>query len=274
MQPESLLHAVDWGRYERVVVVSPHLDDAALSCGGLLLRLADRVSRRVVVTVCAGDPVPGEAVASDGTLGRRRIDGHTPPDVRRREDEAAMRSLGCEYVHANFPDAIYRQRPGTDRLLYPAARDKWVRPRIEDARHVHQVHLLLERLCTRLGPTLVVSPLGIGFHVDHAICANVASWLEGPDVDLLYYEDFPYVVHPLSGNEDRATRAMARVRLEPVRRLGVAIDAEAKTEALRLYESQIPEPLFDGEHQFLECLNARTFQGEPAEFFWKATRRE
>ena len=38
------------------IYLSPHFDDAALSCGGLLRAHAERGERAVVVTVCAGRP--------------------------------------------------------------------------------------------------------------------------------------------------------------------------------------------------------------------------
>ena len=41
------------------VYLSPHLDDAVLSCGGMIHRQAQAGERVVVVTVCAGDPPPG-----------------------------------------------------------------------------------------------------------------------------------------------------------------------------------------------------------------------
>ncbi len=53
MRTVPLLDRLDWKDFERVVILSPHLDDAALSCGGLLHALQGRVST-LVVSICCG----------------------------------------------------------------------------------------------------------------------------------------------------------------------------------------------------------------------------
>lgn len=43
-----------------------------------------------------------------------------------------------------------------------------------------------------MGRVVIFSPMGIGFHVDHAICARVALRLADRRAPVLFYEDFPY----------------------------------------------------------------------------------
>jgi len=45
---------MDW------VFLSPHLDDAVLSCGGFIFELIQKGERVEICTICAGDPPPGE----------------------------------------------------------------------------------------------------------------------------------------------------------------------------------------------------------------------
>lgn len=83
----------------RLTVVSPHLDDAAFSCGSLIaaVRLVVPVT---VVSVFAGLP--------DGNAGA--------VEERRREDIAACEILGCEYLHLDVLDGAYDARPHEERV--------------------------------------------------------------------------------------------------------------------------------------------------------------
>src|ERR1700693_642199 len=84
------------GELERVVIVSPHLDDAVLGCGNFMAAHP----RVVVVTVFAGNPPEYPANPM------RKWDvqsGFGPGDdvmeTRRREDHAALAALDATPVH-------------------------------------------------------------------------------------------------------------------------------------------------------------------------------
>src|SRR6266851_468967 len=84
-----------WG----IAVVSAHLDDAVLSCYGVLSPAA------TVVTVFAGFPPPGTLgswdAAGGATDSRQRI------AERREEDSNALARSGATPVHMEFPDVQY-----------------------------------------------------------------------------------------------------------------------------------------------------------------------
>ena len=94
----------------QTVFVSPHLDDAALSCGGNIARLARAGTRVTVVTVFTADQSPGSALsplamrthASWGV-------GDQPFEARRAEDAAACKAMGADAEHLGLLDAIYRR---------------------------------------------------------------------------------------------------------------------------------------------------------------------
>jgi LmbE family N-acetylglucosaminyl deacetylase len=263
------MEAFDWDRFERVVVLSPHIDDAVLSCTGLLCAL-DKVAPRLVVTLYCGNPEPTNSRA-EGARGRpRKRRGHAAPSVRRREDLAVMRYLGCAWVHLGFPEAIYRRSPTTGRLVYRHPRQKWTRPNVADTAHMEELFLVLRRLTADMGPRLLVSPLGVGHHVDHRICALTALRLAGGQTRVLFYEDFPYVAGGgVGGADDDPLRALSRLGLEPRRRYVVPANTNRQVKALSLYASQI-EPLFGDEEGMREAVKARTHQGQPSEFLWTA----
>ncbi|MET3131090.1 LmbE family N-acetylglucosaminyl deacetylase [Oxalobacteraceae bacterium GrIS 1.11] len=265
--PLALLEHIDWKQFERVVILSPHLDDAALSCGGLLHALQGRVST-LVVSICCGTP---RALASDGARLPALRRGHVRPQYRRREDIAAMHSVNADFVHLSFPDGIYRRSPLTGKLIYRNERERWIAPRIDDMAHIEELHLVLRRLCLDLGGILLVSPMGIGQHVDHQITAQVAVRLAAAGAPLLFYEDFPYVADSRLGRGDQGGphAALAALRLAPQRQFALALDVEAKMTLLRHYTSQVPI-LFGDEDGMRSRIAGRCNGDVASEFYWQA----
>ena len=98
--------------------LSPHLDDAVLSCGGLIARQVQAGERALVLTVMAGDPQ--EDVENDyiHSLHERWALGRDAAAQRRAEDIAACAILGADPLHWSLPDCIYRLHPVDGRLLY------------------------------------------------------------------------------------------------------------------------------------------------------------
>lgn len=266
MKTTPCLEAYDWSLFERVIVLSPHLDDAVLSTAGLLVALGDRISR-LVVTIACGNPIP----RTNAKKGRVRK-GFAPPAERRREDMAAMRELDCDYVHLGFADCIYRRSPTTGNLIYKQARTRFAVSAPEDRAHVEELFLVLRRLCHNMGRVLIVSPLAIGFHVDHAICAQVALQL-APMANILFYEDIPYVFDPNvgAGQADGPLSAMERLGLVPKRRLVLPYEVATKVHLTKKYDSQLAA-LFPEPSSFEDELTRRTWEGHPAEFYWQAKR--
>src|SRR5262245_41247451 len=132
------------GELERVVVVSPHLDDAVLGCGRFLAAHPGAT----VVTVFAGTPPrypdPMRPWDADSGLG--------PSDdvmaARRAEDVAALAHLAAEPRHLDFVEYSYNDgdRPVSARAIAPALHDA----------------------IASLTPTLVVAPFGLA-NPDHDV---------------------------------------------------------------------------------------------------------
>lgn len=267
MKTEPLEASYDWAQFERVIVLSPHLDDAVLSAAGLLDALRDRVSR-LVVTVACGNPV------SAGSGRNRGRAGFASPAVRRLEDIKAMNELDCDYVHLGFADCIYRRSPTNGSLIYKGGRTRFSAIAPDDRAHVEELFLVLRRLCVDMGRVLIVAPLGIGGHVDHLICAQVALQLRGAK-DTLFYEDVPYVFNPDvgSGLLDTPTDALTRLGCQPSRRLAVTFDPARKVKLTQHYRTQVPQLFANPEALDVE-LCGRQWQGHSAEFYWVAKRTD
>lgn len=100
------------------IYLSPHLDDVALSCGGLVWEQSQAGEQVEVWTVCAGDPPPGPLSPFAEELHRRWKTGPEAAQPRREEDKRSLEFLGASPRHFPLPDCIYR-RAADGRALFP-----------------------------------------------------------------------------------------------------------------------------------------------------------
>ena len=183
-----------------MLIVSPHLDDAVLSCWSVLARPQGPAGSVTVVDVCAGVPpsgVLGEWDARGGaTSSRARV------EQRRVEEAAALVGTGACIVLLDLLDWQY----GPDR---------------EDVAAALAPHLA--------GAGWVYAPAGIGGHRDHLRVRDAVLALHPAAV---LYADLPYALRhgfepPLPGYEPD------EIALD-------APAVAAKLAALRLYATQVP----------------------------------
>jgi LmbE family N-acetylglucosaminyl deacetylase len=171
----------------RWIYISPHFDDAVLSCGGLIWEQTHSGIPVEIWTVNAADPPPGPPsdlitrVHSDWKTG-------TPletVEVRRIEDQNAARRLGATVLHLDLVDAMYR-RTNTGSLMYTRDVFDPIHPRENNIieKTTHQLSQNLTQYDT------IVCPLGLGSHVDHIITRKAAEALARP---VWYYADIPYL---------------------------------------------------------------------------------
>lgn len=246
------------------IVLSPHLDDAALSLGGSLARFTAAGERVLVVTVAAASPSPGSALSSFAES-LHRAWGAFAADVvalRRREDEAAMALLGAEARWLERLDAVYRlpQRYDSEAALLGE-------PALED-RLDRDLALDLAAILDAAPRAVILAPLAVGGHVDHRVAHRVAVELLRRGREVSFYEDFPYAARPRAVEERRAAVGVA---LEPVT-LDIAATLDRKVAAVLAYASQM-DALFGGSEAARAAILAyaeEVGQGSPAERTWRA----
>lgn len=210
----------------RHLFLSPHLDDAVYSCGGLIAHLRARGQPVAVLTLCAGDPPPGPLSPLARELHAQWGLEEAPVAARRAEDQEACRLLGAEAVHLEVPDAIYRRGPD-GAPLYPEQPDIFGEPRQEDREPIAR---LSQALAEQVTPeTRLYVPLAVGGHVDHRLARHGAEGLSRP---LHYYADLPYATR-LGDPEDHLPAGAERVvtPLEPR-------EVDAWVAAILAYRSQ------------------------------------
>jgi LmbE family N-acetylglucosaminyl deacetylase len=205
---------MDW------IYLSPHFDDVAFSCGGLVweqIKLGVNVS---IWTICAGEPPPGPVSKYAQSLHERWQTGPDAVAGRRAEDLKSSELMGATSLNFSIPDAIYRRSPVDDAPLYAADAELFIELRQEE-------NLLVKVLRDELEQALpqeceLVCPLALGGHVDHRLVRAAAELLGRR---LWYYADYPYTVDPDEDIHD-SDRGLSH-KVFPVAEDGLAVWQQA-----------------------------------------------
>jgi LmbE family N-acetylglucosaminyl deacetylase len=178
-----------------MLLLSPHLDDAVFSLGGLIHAWVQAGQRVEIWTVCAADPPDAPLSPFAQALHTRWGLGREAAALRRAEDlrpGALLGDAGLPGVaarHLDFPDCIYRRHPRTRRALYASEAAIFGKLAAVEAGLVEGLAGLIDREAPR--GASVLCPLGLGNHVDHQLTRRAAE-LSGRRVT--FYADLPYVL--------------------------------------------------------------------------------
>ncbi len=227
------------------VYLSPHLDDAVLSCGGAIHRHTAAGETVQVITIFAGDWSKDDISPFAALQHSYWGDPPWPMPLRRAEDTAALTLLAAQVQHLDYLDAVYRAAP-EGAWLYTEEQALWQGVHSADPMVGGGVEDLVGRLAGLIpsrDQVLVYAPLGVGRHVDHEITHRAARQLLEMGYQVAFYEDYPYAER--SGTLESALVAAGADgwRSEAIP-LGAA-DLAAKVSALSYYRSQL-SVLFGG----------------------------
>ena len=204
------------------LVMSPHLDDAAFSCGGTMAMLADAGWRVVMVTAFTRSVLPVEGFALACVLDKGLPGTVDYMALRRAEDEVAAGLLGVEARWLDMLEAPHRGYESAPALFGPAVAgdDAWR----ELAGHVRA-------LLRELQPALVLAPQGLGSHIDHR--QMIRAVREAGAERVGWYRDTPYAIRNAAALPDPALQGLAGVMVN------VGPGLERKVAASCAYESQV-----------------------------------
>jgi LmbE family N-acetylglucosaminyl deacetylase len=221
------------------IYLSPHLDDAVLSCGGALHRHTTAGDSVLVITTFSGD-FAGE-VLSPFAQEQHDYWGNWPQimTLRRAEDRAALSLLGAEGRYIDRLDAVYRVDPDGDWMyvnletlfgeLHPG--DPMVRDSVGWLVDQFTAFFPSEQQC------VIYAPLGVGHHVDHQIIHAAARQLLKTGYRVAFYEDYPYAEQP---GATESAMAVAGSEGWPAEDISLdPTDLSAKVSALAYYASQM-----------------------------------
>ncbi len=196
----------------RWIYLSPHLDDAVFSAGGLIYEQAQAGLPVEIWTFMCGYPPEGNVSPFAQLLHAQWGFSSAAETVRmrREEDEEAAGLLGATPRHFDFFDCIYRRGADGEWLYWdifapPHPEDAWIPPKIA------------QTITGRLHPDdVLVCQLSLGSHVDHVLVRQGAELVGRP---LLYDIDMPYVLgHP---GEWEAKSAGMKESVQPVTETGL-----------------------------------------------------
>ncbi|MDX2075691.1 MAG: PIG-L family deacetylase [bacterium] len=248
------------------VFLSPHFDDAVLSCGAYIRSLTAKGVNAIIMTVMGGnppDPLPQSPLIDE--LHARWDVGENPVDIRKKEDVTAATALGALTATITIPDCVYRTHEGV--ALYQTGESLFGDihpndPAIEKLR--------LDDLTTETFIKAVYVPMGVGNHVDHQLVRDAGIRLhdQHPSFEVWFYEDYPY-----SSDAQKLADAQNSFRrpLESVTHKQKPSAMRAKYGAIACYESQISTfwATLKEMQQSVEAHMRVIGNGDLAERFWR-----
>ena len=210
----------------RWIYISPHLDDAVFSAGGLIYEQVCAGMDVEIWTMMSGFPAT-EELSPYAQMMHYQWGVPAAADVihaRRAEDIKAAGIIGAKPVHFDFLDCIYRRGKNGD----------WLYSYVFDPPHEEDGALparIAESISARLLPTdQLVCQFGLGSHVDHILVRRAVELIQRPT---LYDADIPYLFrHP---DELALQTAGMKAKTHRITDSGVS----AWLEASAAYESQL-----------------------------------
>lgn len=208
----------------KIYILSPHIDDAAF---GLALTISKCANNNVSVTiincftVTRWTAIPVENKATDAVSLLRKL-----------EDAAFYKTIheNIQIINLDLLDAplrngyIFQEQPFQENEL----------ELIDELKVLLRQHV----------DGLLFCPLGIGNHIDHAICRAAVEKLY-KQLDVVFYEDLPYA--------KRISHSQIELHIKELeQQLGVKLSNNTqglldcnvdKEQAIRLYKSQMNEEI-------------------------------
>ena len=206
------------------LLISPHLDDAVFSAGGVMALLAGRGWRVVMASVFTRSVHPAHGFALACQRDKGLDDAVDYMALRRDEDAAASASVGVETLWLDLPEAPHRGYESAPALFgdyLPAdGIAAELLPVLRDAMH-------------GVAPDLLLGPAALGSHVDHRRVLAAVLAVAGDHATALW-RDTPYVIRqPEAASGNPLLGGLEEVRL-PVEDV-----LEAKIAAASAYASQL-----------------------------------
>lgn len=203
----------------KVLLISPHFDDAVLSAGQFM---ADRPDCEVV-TVFAGFPLTASRVKTpyDEKCGFKNAEDAVAE--RRREDDRALALLEATAIHLDFADSQYKT---------------------EFANMVTggEITSALQELIDKNDYEFIMCPLGLG-HPDHVKVTEAVTRLK-TDLQILFWEDLPLrVVEPQTVPPRLAQYNLSLDKL--VQHMTTGDKMAKKIRSMLCYSSQINTGILD-----------------------------
>ena len=263
------------------IYLSPHYDDASLSCGGAIHQRTQASQSVLVVTICAAPPAQDEPLSPYAkTLHEWWGAPEDAVAVRQAEDQASMNLLGADYLRLDFTDCIYRGNPEKGEWYYNSGAELFGQVHPTDLMLTDKIIKALVEQVSREKDSIVYAPLTVGHHVDHQLTHAAAWQLRQQRWTVIFYEDYPYAdpdftSYELENTTDLETtlNRLQKLNLQPQLRFLSEENLRAKIDSIAAYTSQM-SILFGSQAKMegqVRKYALRVGGGKPAERIWIPT---
>lgn len=199
--------------FDRYIFLSPHLDDAAFSCGALLHFLKSKHKNVTVINFFT----KGGTLNTLSAKKFLKLSGYNNAQElftqRENEDRQALEPLVTRIINLGFQDILWRQKNNLSTLkqiigkfvpefihIYPTYRfhilGKSAKP--EDQLLVKEIKSALNRIIKTSSKTCLFAPLGTGGHIDHLLVRDIFPQANS---SIIYYSELPYRLHSQEPND-------------------------------------------------------------------------
>ena len=235
-----------------ILVLSPHLDDAVLSLGGMMAHKVS-IGQSVVVYNLFCAPYHGPLSPAAQRLHEGWGDPEDITALRLEEDRQSLEVIGAHQIIGDARDLIYRQ----------SLQGSWLYTNMEDIQGERnpEDNALVGTYYKKLSGMFpkekfdIYTPLGIGGHIDHMLAFDIGARMQKAGFSVKFYEDLPYAMREdyLHARTDTLTDMQSSLELFPLEMLA------RKVEALHYYQSQI-EALFENEDNMREWMRRQALR--------------
>lgn len=224
--------------------ISPHLDDAILSCGGLIKYLLNKTQVSVATVFTEASPAPYTLSAKAFLSQCDFNEAGSLFKKRRKEDMILMKRLNIKNIHFHFQDALWRKKIKSGWFkkylaeflpefghIYPTYRFHAISGRVSgmDRDLLENIKKQLAIIFQNKERFAVFCPLALGNHVDHIIVRDIVS---GLFKNAIFWSDFPYNM----AKKEKNNRFVEKNKLESFSR---NVLPKEKAELIFCYGTQI-----------------------------------
>lgn len=229
---------------KHLVILSPHLDDAILSCSDhikIWLEAGCRIEIHTIFTKFGSDNLSEDATQCLSELGFTSTEQYQ--QQRLNEDSMAVRALGITKMkYLNFIDGGFRSNDGYS--TYTNFNELFTgKYASSDNTILYQLANVFKKYSDK---SIYIVPIGIGKHVDH-ILTRIAAEKIFKRNKIIYYAEAPYLLYKMNWLNSSFFPLI-------LRKISVKKMSENKRSIISLYSSQIPRLFTDNPISYPEIL--------------------
>ncbi len=243
-------------RKKRVCIfISPHFDDAVLSCGNLIDVIAKKNRVEVINIFTKADTNSNSRSAMKFLKASGYTDANVFFDQREKEDLGIFTGIGIKTYNLGYRDSLWRKKESKNAIvkfiyryipfignIYPTFKRNVMSGNInkKDYKNCRKIKKDITNILTSKPGNITFFPAAIGGHVDHVILKKIGL---GFGDSVIFYADYPYRLTSWLNKFDPL------VKYKPIKYKGngkkLSLIKKYKTQHRVLFPYGIPEDVDD-----------------------------